>query len=520
MNKDVIFGAESQKRIVKGIDTTCDAVGGTLGPKGRNVYVDDANQPKWTNDGATIATNVVLKEPLENAGAKLVKNACGQTNDDAGDGTTTTAVLLQALVHESLKRPENPMEIRESLLEAGKKVVKEIKKRSKKIDKKDIRQVALISAENKELANAISEIINKIGEDAVITVEDAYDGLISYDIIEGYEAGVGFMSPDFANKKAQCVMTDVPVFVSDKKISSVGDIKPLWDKFQKKGISNCVVVCEDIENAVLGVYVVSKRAGVFNALVIRATGDLLKDIEAAVGATRVSDTTGLTFQMVDESHLGWVKKVISDSNKTLFIPKDSSRSLSYADSLQKIADIEPNMYIKKRLEKRISQLRGGVAVLKIGASDFEREYLKDKADDAIKASKSALAEGIVEGGGMTLWRIAQDMKPKTIGEEIVKKALVAPFKKIIENAGKDYAEIVTKMQSTFYKTSSVGPSTGSAGVVSCGYDAKFDEFIPLIPNGIIDPARVTRCAIENSIANTAQFITGFCSITDKPEEKK
>lgn len=504
MNREVTFEKDAQNKIVEGINITCNAVGGTIGPKGRNVYVDDVNQPKWTNDGATIATNVVFKDPLRNAGAKLVKNCCGQTNDDAGDGTTTTAVLLQALVNESLKRPENPMEIRESLLEASKKIVKEIKKRSTKIDKKDIKKVALISAENDPLATAISEIINTIGEEAVITVEDSYDGEISYDIIEGYEAGVGFMSPAFINqtKRAQCVMTDVPVFVSDKKISSVGDIKPLWDKFQKKGISNCVIVCDDIENAVLGVYVASKNAGLFNALVIRATGDLLKDIEAAVGATRVSETTGLSFQMVDESHLGWCKKVVCDANKTLFIPKDASKALNYAQNLEKLSKDEPNMYIKQRLDKRISQLRGGVAILRIGASDFEREYLKDKADDAIKASKSALQEGIVEGGGMTLWRIAQDMSPKTVGEEIMKKALTAPLRKIIENAGKDYSEVVGRFDG------------------ECGYDAKYDEFIPLIANGIIDPAKVERAAIENATANTAQFITGFCAITEAIEEKK
>lgn len=503
MNKKVTFEKDTQTKIVKGIDITCNAVGGTLGPKGRNVYIDHAMTPKWTNDGTTIATHVVLKDPEENIGAKLVKNCCAQTNDDAGDGTTTTAVLLQALVHESLKRPENPMEIRKSLLDAGAKVVKAIKSKSSKIAKEDIESVAYISAENKDLSTAISEIINTIGEDAVITVEDSYDGTISYDIVEGYEAGVGFMSPVFINqaKRAQCIMTDVAVFVTDKKISSVGDIKPLWDKFQAKGITNCVIVCDDIEAPVLGIFSASKSAGLFNALVIRATGDLLKDIEAVVGAQRVSDSTGLTFQMVGEEHLGHVKKIVCDSNKTLFIPKDNTSSVLYANSLQKLSDLEPNMYIKQRLDKRISQMRGGVAVLKIGASDFEREYLKDKADDAIRASKSALKEGIVEGGGMCLWRIAQEMKPKTVGEEILKKALTAPLRKIIENSGQDYAEIISNMPSGF------------------GYDAKNDEYIPLIVNGIIDPAKVERCAVENSVSNVSQFITGFASITDLIEEK-
>ena len=499
MSKDISFEKDAQNSIVRGIDVTANAVGGTLGPKGRNVYIDDAMQPKWTNDGSTIATHIVLKDALENAGAKLVKNCCGQTNDDAGDGTTTTAVLLQAIIHESLKCPENPMEIRTSLLTAKEKVNKEIKKASISISKTDIRKVALISAENGALADAISSIINKVGERATITVEDGYDGRISYEIGEGYEAGVGFMLPNFINdtKKARCTMTDVHVLVTDKKISSIGDIKPLWDIFQKEKISNCVVVCEDIENAVLGVFVASKNAGLFNTLVIRATGDLLKDIEAAVGATRVSDSTGVAFHKLTLSNLGFVKKIISDQNTTLFIPKDYSGAVAYANNLENIMDIEPNMYIKERLKRRISQLRGGVATLRIGAPDFEREYLKDKADDAIKASKSALEEGIVEGGGMTLWRIAQNMKDKTVGERILKRALTAPLKKIIDNAGKDYAEIVNGLME-----------------IQMGYDAKNNVYVDMIESGIIDPTKVERCAVENAVSNAAQFITGFCAITD------
>lgn len=517
MNKEVNFEKDAQTKIVEGINITANAVGGTLGPRGLNCYIDHPMQPKWTNDGATIATNIVFKDPLKNAGAKLVKNCCGQTNDDAGDGTTTTAVLLQALVGESLKRPENPMHIRESLLEASKKVVKEIKKASHKINKEEIEKVALISAENESLATAISEIINKVGEQAVITVEDSYDGTISYEIVEGYEAGVGFMSPVFINqtKKAECILNDVPVFVTDKKISAVSDIKPLWDKFKQEGISSCVIVCEDIEAPILGIFSVNKSAGLFTTLVVRATGDLLKDIEASVGATRVSDSTGVSFQTIDIKHLGFCKKVVSDVNKTLFIPKNSSKADSYASNLEKVAESEPNIYLKERFKRRISQLRGGVAILKIGASDFEREYLKDKADDAIKASKSALEEGIVEGGGMCLWRIAQAMKPKTVGEEILKKALVAPFKRIVENAGKDYAEIVgmVNQKSNMFNGFQEKP-------VAFGYDAKWDKLIPLIPNGIIDPAKVERCALENSVANCAQFITGFCSITDEIEDAR
>lgn len=499
MSKDVSF--KPFEKMVSGLDITANAVSGTLGPKGRNVWIDDPTEPKFTNDGATISMHVVLEDKLEDSGAKILKNTCGQTLDDAGDGTTTSAVLVQAVIHEALKRPENPMEIRESLLEAVPKIVSEIKKSSIKITRKDIKKVALISAENEELAENISQIINKIGEDAVITVEDSYDPVISYDITEGYEAHVGFMDARFANdpKKARCVMENVPVLVTEKKIAAMSDVAPLWEQFAKQGVSQCIVVCDDIEPALLGVFLASKMRGTFTAVVIRATGDLLKDIEAAVGATRVSDTTGITFQNITPEQLGSVKKAVIDANKSIFIPTDPKKALAYASHLDKFVQTEPNMYIKEKLQKRVSQLRGGIAVLKIGTPDFNRAYLKDKADDAIKASKVALQEGVVEGGGMCLYRIAEGMKPKTIGEEILKRALTAPLRKIIENGGKDYAEIVKNLPE------------------GQGYDAKNNKYVSMRSSGIIDPAKVTRCAVENSVSNAAQFITMSAAITEHVE---
>lgn len=504
MSKTVSF--DPRPKMLKGLDIGANAVSGTLGPKGRNVWIDDAGSPKFTNDGFSIASNIVLKDPQEESGNKIVKNTCGQTVDDAGDGTTTSAIILQSVVHESLKRPENPMEIRESLLEASAKVVKEIKKVATKISKEDVKKVALISAENEELADNIGEIFKKVGEHAVITVEDSYDPTISYEVVPGYEATVGFLDPRFADpkdKKARCIFEDVAVLVCEKKIATLTDITPLWGKFKAAGISSCVIVCDDIENPILGTFVMNKITGNFNTVVIRATGDMLKDIEACVGATRVSDTTGVTFQNIEIEHLGRAKKVISDANKTLFVPANPEKSEQYANHLEKFRSNEANWYIKQRLEKRISQLRGGVAVLRIGTQDFNREYLKDKADDAIKACKAALEEGVVEGGGMCLWRIANNMKAKTIGEHILKNALKAPFKKLCENAGKDHAEIIMRIGSS-----------------DCGYDAKYDVCIPLILNGIIDPAKVERVSVENAVSNAANFITMYASITDELPETK
>ena len=505
--KEVNFNP--REKMLRGLDINCDAVIGTLGPKGRNVWVDDVMAPKFTNDGATISRSIELKDPLENSGNKIAKNCTGQTLDDAGDGTTTTACLLKAIVHASCERPENPMMVRESLLKAVPKVVAEIKKASIKIKKEDIKEVALVSADDELLATQISEIINKLGEDATVTIEDSYEGKTRYEIIDGYEAGVGFMSPAFVTEKgkAKCIMNNVPVFLSEKKISSISDIAPLFDYFKKVGASSAVIVCEDIEPAVLGLLVVNKQMGTFNSVVIKAVGDLLKDIEAVVGGTRVSDETGVTFQMMSEagSYLGRVKRVMSDANSTLFIPTSVDSAIQRAKFLEEFAETEPNQYIKERLVKRISQLRGKIAVLRIAGQDFEREYLKDKADDAIKASKVALQEGVVEGGGMCLWRIAQEMKPKNVGEEILRKALIAPLKQNIENAGKDYAEIAGFMASDMAR---------------CGYDTRNNRYVDMVKNGIIDPAKVERCAVENAVANAAQFITAHCSICEFIETKK
>lgn len=504
MSKEVSFSP--RERMLRGLDINCDAVIKTLGPKGGNVWIDDAMQPKFTNDGATISRSIVLSDPLEDSGNKIAKNTTAQTLDDAGDGTTTTACLLKAIVHASCERPENPMMIRESLLQAVPKVVAQIKKAATKIEKKDIKKIALVSADDDLLATKISEVINRLGEDSVITIEDSYDGKrVEYEIIDGYEANVGFMSPEFVTEKnkGRCIMNDTPVFVTDKKIAAIQDIGPLFDYFKKKGITSCVIVCEDIENSLLGLLVANKKIGAFNPVVIRATGDLLKDIEAVVGATRVSDETGVTFQMMSDAdkYLGKVKKVTVDASKSLFIPVSNEPAQQRANHLQKFLELENNMYIAERLNKRISQLRGKIAVLKIGGQDFEREYLKDKADDAIKASKVALQEGVVEGGGMCLWRIAQGMKPKSIGEEILRKALVAPLKQNIENAGLDYAEIIKSMP------------------IDCGYNTRDNKYVNMIENGIIDPAKVERCALENAVASAGQFITAHASITEKIDVK-
>ena len=501
--KKVTFDKSAMDKMRVGLDKTANAVSGTIGPRGRNVFIGDQMTPKVTNDGHTIASQISFPDKLEELGSYVVRNTSGQQNDDVGDGTTTVTVLLQSIIHEALKRPENPMQIRTSLNEAGKKLLKILAKKSIKINKADILKVALISAENEELAKLITEIINKLGEKAIINVEDSKTFATDYEVVDGYEAHVGFMSPHFITDKktARAVYSDIPVLVTEKKISNISDIAPLFEQFKKAGIGQCVIVCEDIDDAMLGVFVVNKNMGQFNALVIRATGPLLLDIEGATGAKAISNNNGITFASVKLEHLGKAKKIVCDANKTLFLGNKESAH-RHALNLEKQADNEANMFVAKKLRERVAKLRGGVAVLRIGApTDLEREYLKFKAEDSVKAVQAALAEGVVEGGGMTLWRIASDMKPKTIGEEILKKALTAPLRKIIENAGKDYAEIIRNL----------GQKEG--------YDAKEDKYVDMIKAGIIDPTKVERCALENAISNAGSFITTFCVISDYVEPK-
>lgn len=521
MSKQVIF--DPLPLMLEGLDMAADAVCITLGPKGGNVGIDDPVTPKIINEGGTIAYQITLEDRVRNFGANIVRNTTAQTTDDAGDGRSTTAAFIKALTHACIERPENPMDIRESMNQALPKVLKEIVKRSKKITKKDVEKVALISCADKKIAKLISEIVFKLGDKAVINVEDSKTFATDYEITDGYEAHVGFMSPRFITDKktARAIYQDIPVICTEKKISNISDIAQIFNSFafevdkegkilvdangkpiqSKNPITSCVIVCDDIDDSMLGMFVQNFEMKTFNFLVIRATSLLLEDIAGYTGATLISNTTGVNFQNFKREHLGFCKKIVSDANKTLFIGNGFSHK-QYAKELRAKADGEPNMYTKENIEKRASKIEGGIAVLRIGAStDFEREYKKPKAEDAIRAVKGALEEGVTEGGGMTLWRVAQSMKPKTVGEEVLKKALVAPLQWIIKNAGKDYAEIVMNLPE------------------GQGYNAKTNKYENLFEAGIQDPTKVERCVVENTVSAVGMFITTKAVIVDYVEPK-
>lgn len=501
MSKNVLFGKEAMDKMVKGLDIASAAVSGTLGPCGRNVYLEDSMQNQIINDGTKIANKIQLDDKVEDLGAYIIRNVCGQQADDVGDGTTTVAVLTHALIHACLERPENPMVVKQSLKEAGDKVLKILAKQSIKLKKEDIEKVALISSEDKQIAKLITEIIEKLGEKAVVNVEDSKTFITDYEIVDGYEAGVGFISPRFITdvKGSKAVFDDISVLIYDKKISNLTDIAPVFELIKKEGLGQIAIICDDIDDSMLGVFVQSKLMGTFSGVVIRATGWLLHDIEGATGAKAISPTNGVTPQNFKKEYFGHAKKIVSTANTTLFTT-DGKSAKQYAGLLEMEAENDPNQFSAKKTKERAAKLRGGVAVLRIAAStDQERIYLREKADDAVKSTKAAIEEGVVQGGGLTLWNIANELKPKTIGEEIIKNALQAPFRKIVENCGVDYTEVILNMPK------------------GQGYDARNNCYVNMIEAGIIDPIKVTRIALENAISAGSTFITAFCTITDIPE---
>lgn len=501
--KQIDFNPTALEEMRKGIKIVAEAVGKTIGPRGTNVFIDDPVSPKFTNDGASIAHRIELPHKLQNAGAWVAKNACAQTNDDAGDGTTTTVVLLDSVIDECLARPENKTVVMQSLLEAKTKALELLKKQSKPITQKDVIDVARISAENEPLAQLITEVVGKVGSKSVITVEDRTDGFESdYRLVQGYEAHVGFTSPYFADEKTgRAVHEDIAVLCTQKKLGTIQDIK-FFENLAQEKINSLVIVAEDIDPQIAGLFVQTHRVRAMNLLVIKAQGPLLEDIAAATGATVISDETGVTFDTLDvKKHLGKASKVISEEKKTVFMSGATSAG-KQARRLEDFARQNPNQFEAKKLRERAQKLKGGVAVIRIGAhTDAERNYLRDKADDTIHAVQSALDEGVVAGGGMALYQVAGGLTGRTIGEAILKRSLSAPLRQIVLNAGKDYAEKIKNLP---------------AGK---GYNAKTDTYEDFLKTGVLDPHKVERAALENAVSTAAHFITTHCSITDLLEQK-
>ena len=502
--KKVLFGNEAIQAIKKGLDLTADAVKATIGPKGKNCFIDREMTPEMTNDGIKVAMSVTLKDHYENMGAWLVKNTSSQTNEEAGDGTTTTAVLLQSIVNESLQRPENPMDIRNSLLETGKKIEGWIKEATREVKDGDMKDVATISSESESIGALISEIILKVGKDTPIRLDTNPIPEITYEVVNGLETKVGYANPVWVTnpERQTAEYLDVPVVAVDRRISSLMDLKPVLDSLGKAQVSSWVLLTSDIDTTLLSLIAASKTApGGLDCMVIVVRGTELEDMASVSGATMFSETLKLKDFKLE--HLGRAKKLIANDKKTIIEGTNSEIQKNAVIALQARAENTKNFYEKEQLTKRSQALKGGIAVIKVGSpTDTERGYLIDKIEDAINATKSALEEGLVEGGGMCLYRISNRIKGNSPGEEILRKALRSPLKAIIENAGKDYTEVIKKLST------------------KKGYDAKNDKNVDMFKLGIVDPAKVTRCAFVNALSTAATFITSGVAVTDLEEVKK
>jgi chaperonin GroEL len=534
MAKQILFDEAARKAIKRGIDIAARAVRATLGPRGRNVILDKGyGAPMITNDGVSIARDISLEDKFENMGAEMVKEVATKTNDMAGDGTTTSVVLFGALVEEGMKHTTmgvSSMGVKAGIERAGKDAVAVLKQIAKPVKThEEVKQVATISADSEELGAKIAETIEKVGKDGVVTVEEAQTTGIEYEITEGLEFNQGYASPYMITnaERMEAEMNDALVLVTDKKIAAIKDVLPLMEKMAQTGRKDLVIIADDVEGEALATFILNKLRGAFNVLAIKAPGygdkkkQELADIAVTVGATVISDDVGLSFEKADLSMLGQARKIISKKDATTIVDGKGKKSdiEARAKQLRAQAKVSESKFDREKLEGRAAKLSGGVAVIRVGAAtESEMKYLKLKVEDAVNATKSALAEGIVAGGGSSLVKVAKELEAKfakesskmsaeeKIGYGILIKALFVPLKQIAINAGKDDGSVVVE------RVKQGGPNAG--------YDARNDVFVDdMFKAGIVDPAKVERAGIEHATSAAAILLTTEVAIADKPEPK-
>ena len=523
MAKDLRIGSEGRAKLKAGIDTLANTVKVTLGPKGRNVILDKKfGPPQVCSDGVTIAKEIDLEDPFENMGAQLIKEASKKTNDDAGDGTTTSTVLSQAIVAEGFKNVAagaDPMAIKKGLELGLESVRKSITKLSTPVEgKEQIAQVATLSAHDDEMGSLIANVMEKTGKDGVITVDEGKGLEYETDYVEGMQIDRGYISPYFVTNadKMEAVLEDAYVLVTDKKISAVSDLLPLLEKVLK-GNKNIVVIAEDVEGEALATLVVNRMRGTLNALAVKAPGfgdrrkEMLQDIAILTGARVITEDVGLKLESAELEDLGTISRVVSRKDDTTFVG-GKGNSAEIKGRIEQIkAQIEETSsdYDREKLQERMAKLSGGVAVIKVGAAtEIELKEKKQRLEDALSATRAAVEEGIVPGGGTVLIRSANDLEKLKVSSEfktgvnILKKALEEPIRVIADNSGAEGAVVL----------SGVLEGTGNHG-----YDAASDTFGDMLKLGIIDPAKVTRAAVENAISVGGMILTTESMMTDIQE---
>lgn len=535
--KKIIYKEEARKKLLDGVNKLADAVATTLGPKGRNVAIDKSwGAPSVIHDGVSVAKEIELKDPFENMGAQLVKEAASKTADIAGDGTTTATVLAQSIVNEGNKMitaGANPMIMRRGLEKASKYIVEELDKTKKVIQESDWANVAAISAGNEELGNLIADALRKVGKDGVITVEEGRGITTEIDHKEGMEFDKGYASAYFVTNpdRMESEIEDAYILITDKKISNLQELLPFLEEFVKVS-KNLVIIADDIEGEALATIVVNKLRGTFNVLAVKAPGfgdrrkAMLEDIAILTGGTVISEDTGRKFESITLDDCGRADKVKSDNENTQIIGGKGAKSAVNARvaQIKKELDRVTSEFDKEKLQERLAKLSGGVAVINVGAvTEVEMKDRKERVIDAVAATKAALEEGIVPGGAVALLNISQKMDAKLIAEkdassdeiigvQIVKRALEAPFVKLIENAGLDSGRLITKAR----EVSSRG--FGYDVVALNGEDNATP--IDMLKAGIIDPVKVVRSALQNAISVATMILTTEALVADDPDEKK
>ncbi len=527
MAKQILFDEKARQALKRGVDQLAAAVRVTLGPKGRNVVIDKGyGAPTITKDGVTVAKEIDLEDKYENIGASLVKEAASKTNDVAGDGTTTATVLAQAMIAEGLKHitaGANPLAVKRGIEKGVEAIVKELKEKiAKPVTGDGIEQVASISANDAEIGKMIAEALKKMGQDGVITVEESQTFGIETEVVQGMRIDKGYVAPYMVTnaERMEAEYTEPHILVTDKKISSIQDILAILEKVVQSGKKEIVILADDVEGEALTTLVVNKLRGTFHALAVKAPGfgdrrkEMLADIAAITGATLITEDIGRKLDSVELADLGSAHKVVSTKDHTTFVDGkgDKEKIAARVAQIRKQLETTDSEFDREKLQERLAKLAGGVGVIKVGAAtEVEMKEKKHRIEDAVAATKAAVEEGIVPGGGVALIRAMSTLDGLALeGEEklgiiILKKALEEPLKAIAQNGGKDGSVVVEEVKK----------KSGNEG-----YNALADRFEDLVKAGIVDPAKVTRTALQNAASIAAMFLTTECVITDIPKKEE
>ena len=525
MAKQVLFNEEARRALGKGVDALANAVKGTLGPKGRNVVLDKKfGAPTITNDGVTIAKDIELEDPFENMGAQLVKEVATKTNDIAGDGTTTATLLAQAMIHEGMRNVAagaNPMILKKGIDQAVKKLVDEIKSNSKKVEgKAAIAQVAAISSSDEEVGELIAEAMEKVGKDGVITVEESKSMDTNLSVVEGMQFDRGYISPYMVTDtdKMEAVLDNPYILITDRKISAIADILPILEKVVKQG-KELMIISEDLDGEALATLVVNKLRGTFKALAVKAPGfgdrrkAMLEDIAILTGGTVISEEVGRKLDSVEIEDLGQARQVRSSKEETTIVDGSGDKAAINArvEQIKKQVAETTSDFDKEKLQERLAKLAGGVAVIEIGAAtEVEMKDKKLRIEDALNATRAAVEEGIVAGGGTTFVDILPALDALSAegdvqtGINIVKRAIEEPVRQIADNAGLEGSVVVENVKKSANGT---------------GFNALTGEYVDMIGAGIVDPAKVTRSALQNAASIAAMVLTTETLVADKPEKE-